>query len=67
MIAIDDSTSMSVNQGGRLALEALTVLSTALNQIEVCEKDEQMLPLPILTDLPGKNPVFNLWHPLTRA
>lgn len=37
MVAIDDSASMSVNQGGRLALEALTVLCTALNQIEVGE------------------------------
>jgi midasin (ATPase involved in ribosome maturation) len=35
MIAIDDSASMKSNGAGRLALEALTVLSRALSQLEV--------------------------------
>jgi len=37
MIAIDNSASMKANGGGRLALEALTVLTRALSQLEVGE------------------------------
>jgi midasin len=37
MIAIDDSASMRSNEGGRLALEAMTVLCRALTQLEVGE------------------------------